>query len=278
MKKLTIFLTAAAMVALISCNGGSKTETVVDTAAVQQITTEIQSQVDSLAKDFGNQTMAHYGAIIKGDVKLSDKEKMVKPEYFVSPKTADVTATLIQKYRLLGVMSVDYNMAKMYNNDVTDYENAMLKIIYDLCDPAISNFRENLKSENSVDEIPQHIGELYQDEVKNNRLVFFWEYNGAVTIEATYILAHNTDQMISSFNDEDVAKLTKRFSILIDCVNRLVPYMPEMTSLQKSLAPLSNFNATNVVQLKTQLFEQKEQIEKSRTELLRFLSELNEHE
>ena len=71
------------------------------------------------------------------------------------------------------------------------------------------------------------------------------------------------------FTDESAADITYNFVCLHDGLTKTVNASPEMESLNEVLEPLYVINAITVDELKTQLLQVKDDIEKARETLLK---------
>ena len=84
-----------------------------------------------------------------------------------------------------------------------------------------------------------------------------------------YVLTQNTDKFITAFDDESASNITYRTTLLVDAVDRLAVYDPEIEPVAEAMKPLGDLNAISVEQLKTQLAEMKEDVIKARAALVK---------
>ena len=101
----------------------------------------------------------------------------------------------------------------------------------------------------------------------NARINYFWQLAATSLVEELYIMNQNADKFITAFDDESASNVTYRIALLIDAVDRLASYDPEIEPVAEAIAPLSVLNAISVDQLKSQLAEAKDQIVAARTAL-----------
>ena len=104
---------------------------------------------------------------------------------------------------------------------------------------------------------------------ENGRINYFWQIAAAAMIEQLYVINQNADKFLSVFNDEAADKVTYRIILILDAVNRLSQYDPDIQPVAEALAPLDVLNATSVAQLKTQLNEAKDKIAAARKALVK---------
>ena len=74
---------------------------------------------------------------------------------------------------------------------------------------------------------------------------------------------------MSVFDDNAAANVSFRIVLILDAVNRLAQYDPEVKPIAEALAPLDVLNATTVAELKNQLGEADEKIEAARKALVK---------
>ena len=104
---------------------------------------------------------------------------------------------------------------------------------------------------------------------ENGRINYFWQLAAASLVEELYIVNQNSDKFLSTFNDEAAANVTFRIVLILDALNRLSQYDPEIKPVAEAVAPLDVLNATTVDELKSQLAEAKENIENARKALIK---------
>ena len=189
-----------------------------------------------------------------GTLKLTKEELQVKPDYLLNPSVAENATTLAEKYRLLSALDIDRRTARLYEMPVDEYDKAISKLAADINDPSF----KNLDDTNTVSETTQA---LYNAMNENGRINYFWQ------IAAAYVANQNTEKFLSSFTDETAANTTFRIVLIIDALDRLSEYDPDIKPVAEAVAPLNVLNATTVQELKDQLAEAKDKINAARATL-----------
>ena len=247
MKKLSILAVAFAAIAFAACgnktaNNTESADSVVKSFEQEQIEASIKMHVDSLASEVGKlKQLPFLQADNEGSFKLTKEEKQVKPDYLLDPSVAENATTLAEKYRIMAALEVDKNIAKLYEMSIDDYEKALTKLGADINDPSFKVLENT-----SPAETPQV---LYDSMNENSRINYFWQIAAASLIEQIYCAAANT---------------TFRVVLILDALNRLSEYDPDIKPVAEALATLDTLNATTVAELKSQLAEAKEQIDAAR--------------
>ena len=267
MKKLTIVAVAFAAVVLASC-GGKKSANDVESADTlksfeqQQIEASIKMHFDSIAAEFTKLDQPKFVQENGGGITLSKEEKQVKPDYLQDAKIADNATTLAEKYRALSVLSVDMKIASLYEMPTDDYDKAISKLAADINDPSFKVIENN-------GSIFETTNALYDAMNENGRINYFWQLASAALVEQLFVASQNSDKFLSTFNDEAAENITFRIVLILDAVNRLSQYDPDIKPISEAIAPLESLNATTVAELKSQLAEAKGDIEKARKALIK---------
>jgi hypothetical protein len=188
----------------------------------------------------------------------------VKPDYLLDPASAEEATVLSEKYRLLSALDVDKRVAKLYEMPTEDYDKAITKLAADINDPSFKVLDN--EDNTSVSETTQ---KLYEEMEKNGRLNYFWQIAAASLIEQLYLANQNSDKYLSTFTDEAAASTTFRVVLILDALNRLGQYDPEIQPVSEALAPLNVLNATTVAELKAQIAEAKDKIIAAREALVK---------
>ena len=262
MKKLSIVAVAFAAVVFAAC--GNKTANNTESADAvksfeqEQIEESIKMHVDSLASEIGKlKQLPFLQKDNDGTFKLTKEEKQVKPDYLLNPSVAENATTLAEKYRVMAALEVDKNIAKLYEMPIDEYEKANTKLAADINDPSFKILDEGTNAAESTQA-------LYDAMNENSRINYFWQIAAASLVEQMYIASKNSDKFLAAFDDDAAANTTFRVVLILDALNRLSEYDPDIKPVAEALATLDALNATTVSELKTQLAECKEQIEAAR--------------
>jgi hypothetical protein len=266
MKKLSVFAIAIAAVVFAACTGNkTKTQDVPEeekSFEQEQIEASIKMHIDSIAADLGKLKQLPFVQEDNGGLTLTAEEKQVKPDYLLDPKVAEEATTLAEKYRILSALNVDKRIAALYEMPTDEYDKAISKLAADINDPSF----KVLDNANSIFETTSA---LYDAMNENGRINQFWQTAAAALVEQLFIVNQNTEKFLSVFNDETASNVTYRIVLILDAMNQLAEYDPEIAPLNDAVAPLNVLNATSVAELKSQLAEAKEAINNARTALIK---------
>lgn len=274
MKKFSLAIAAFAAMLLASCGGQNAQQTseeaVTDsaTAAIKfeqsQIQESIKMHVDSIAAEMNGKSFNNvFDNAKNGKITLTDEEKKVKPEYLVQPSVANDLATYSQKYAALPMLMLDREVAKLYGLDTAEYDNVIAKLTSDINDPAFKAMNET-----EGDLVAKHQA-LYEGMEKEGRINFYWILSSAGVVENLYVMSQNTDKFLAGYTDEEVADITFRLVCILDALDRLSVYDPQIPGIAEALEPLKVLNAVTVEEFKTQLNTAKADIEAARNALLK---------
>ena len=268
MKKTSIFAIAMAAFVFAACGGNKNVKNAEAEAdslksfEQQQIEASIKMHVDSIASEIGKLQQPIFQKEGDGSIQLTQEEKQVKPDYLLPASVADNATTLAEKYRALSALSVDKQIAKLYEMPTEDYDKAIAKLAADVNDPSF----KALESEASIYETTTT---LYDEMEKNGRINYFWQLAASTLVEQLYVVNQNEDKFLNTLTDEAASNITFRVVLILDAVNRLSQYDPDIQPVAKAIAPLEVLNATSVQELKTQLAEAKDNIVAARSALVK---------
>lgn len=269
MKKIFSFFAAAAMaVMLASCGGKTAQNTTEEdstkTFEQEQIEAAIKMHLDSMVVAMGDKDLKPLNKKIKdGDFTLSDEEIKVKPDYLLDPAMANDLVTAAQKYAGLVMLAYDMDVAELYKMDTADYKEAVMKLGADLNDPAFK-----IAQEADGKDFGKTLNDMYKAEADAGRINFYWIGSCAATVETIYIMSQNIDKFLGGYTDDQVANVTFRLICILDALDRLSVYDPQIPGLAEACEPLKALNATSVEEFKTQLKDMKDQIAASRNALI----------
>ena len=267
MKKLSIFAVAFAAMVFAAC-GGNKSGNTVETSdslksfEQQQIEASIKMHVDSLASEIGKLKQLPVLQASNGTIKLTKEELQVKPTYLLNPAVAENATTLAEKYRMLAALQVDAETAKLYEMPTDEYDKAITKLATDINDPSFKAIEDDAP-------IAEATEALYNSMNENGRINYFWQIAAASLVEQLYLVNQNSEKFLAAFDDEAAANSTFRIVLILDALDRLSEYDPDIKPVADALAPLDVLNATTVAELKTQLTEAKDKIDAARQSLMK---------
>ena len=265
MKKLSILALAAIVFA--ACGGNKSTNNAEESDSLksfeqEQIEASIKMHFDSIAAEFSKIDQPKFVKETKDGITLTKEEKQVKPTYLLAPAVADEATTLAEKYRVLAALSVDKRIANLYEMPVEDFDKSITKLAADIDDPSF----KDVEDKGSIFETSS---DLYEAMEKNGRINYFWQLASAALVEELYIANKNADKFLSVFDDEAASNITFRVILVLDAINRLSEYDPDIKPIADAVAPLEVLNATTVDELKKQLNEAKEGIDAARAALVK---------
>lgn len=269
MKKLSFVVVAFAALVLASCGGKTQGDsTGVDSDSIQksfdqqQVEAAVKMHLDSIAAEISSKKYTPlYQAMNDGEITLTADEKKVKPDYLMDAAVANDLQTILQKYAAFSFLTTDKAVAKLYEMDVEPYEAAITKLASEINDPAL----EKLNGKGTFQQIEK---EIYDIEEKSGRINFFWVATCAATIEQLYIASQNADKFLQGYDDEAVSNITFRVVLILDAIERLSVYDAEIQGLAEAIQPLKKINATTVDELKKELAEIKDDLAKTRQEMV----------
>jgi len=267
MKKFSIFAIAIAAAVFAACGGNKSAKSEAETDSLksfeqQQIEASIKMHLDSIGAEIGKLEQPKFLNEGEDGITLTKEEKQVKPDYLFAPTVADNATTLPEKYRAMSALAIDENVAKLYEMPTEDYDKAIGKLTAEINDPSFKVLENEAKAYETT-------SALYDAMEKNGRINYFWQMAAAALVEQLYVANQNADKFLSVLNDEAAANLTFRVVLILDAINRLAQYDPDMMPVVNALAPLEVINSTTVDELKKELAEVKDKVAEARAALVK---------
>lgn len=267
MKKFSIFAIAIAAAVFAACGGNKSAKSEAETDSLksfeqQQIEASIKMHLDSIGAEIGKLEQPKFLNEGEDGITLTKEEKQVKPDYLFAPTVADNATTLPEKYRAMSALAIDKKVAKLYEMPTEDYDKAIGKLTAEINDPSFKVLENEANTYETT-------SALYDAMEKNGRINYFWQIAAAALVEQLYVANQNADKFLSVLNDEAAANLTFRVVLILDAINRLAQYDPDMMPVVNALAPLEVINSTTVDELKKELAEVKDKVAEARAALVK---------
>ena len=143
-----------------------------------------------------------------------------------------------------------------------EFDKAISKLVADINDPSF-------KEIDDAGTIFETTEKLYESMEANGRINYFWQLAATSLVEELYVMTQNTEKFITVFDDESASNVTYRIALLIDAIDRLSEYDPDIEPIAAAISPLNVLNAISVDQLKSQITEAKTQIIEARKALVK---------
>lgn len=273
MKKTVICLCVFSLLAVSCRNRGvrppEQKEPHIVTAKEEMISKDMQVNLQNMIESAkGMKPLSFVSKDGDGSITLSDKEKMVKPDYLLPPSVASAAVTLAQKYSILEMLCVDRTVMELYDMPTDELDAQLARLLADINDPAMQRFISSERDSGCAFPAEAH-AKLVEEEYNSNRANFFWQGESSALVEAMYILTRDVDRFLPAFDDNIVADITFDFICLHDNLLSLMEFYPDMRSLNDVLSPLYVINAISVPQLRGQLLSVKADVEKIREYLIK---------
>ena len=273
MRKIAIALLFASALIVGACgNTGSKKKDAGTKSEVslqeQYLTQDLLIKIDSLIAGIQKLgVMPHMKAIDEGTLVLTDREKRIKPTFLMPLEKVNDLVTLNQKSRALAVYAVDREIAQLYEMPLEEYDRVIAQLLVDTDNVSLMEGAEVKVEVNTMD-VDSWIVTMGEDQLAKEQMHLFFETLGAGVLESLYITSLDIPRYITYFNDQTASEVTYRLLLVVDGIESLIPYHPELESIRVILEPLIVINAINVKQLEEQLNTLAADIAEGRNKLL----------
>jgi len=258
MRKIAIALLFASALIVGACgNTASKKKdagTKSDISMQEQyLTQDLIIKIDSLIAGFQQLgVMPNMKAIDEGTLVLTDREKRVKPTYLMPLARVNELITLNQKSRALAVYAVDREIAQLYEMPLEEYDKVIAQLMIDTDNVALMEGAEVKVEVNALD-VDSWIVTMGEEQLGKEQMHLFFETIAAGVMESLYITSLDIPRYMTYFNDQTASEVSYRLLLVVEGIESLMPYHPELESIRGIIEPLNVINAINVKQLEEQL-------------------------
>lgn len=273
MKRIAIALLLISALIISACGNNSSKKKDAQTKSEpslqeQYLTEDLIIKIDSLISGFQRLgVMPHIKAIQEGTLVLTEREKREKPTFLMPLAKVNDLVTLSQKNRALAVYAVDKAIAELYGLPVEEYEKVIAQLLIDTDNTALMEGAEVNVEINALD-VDTWVVTMGDEQMEKEQVHMFFETMAAGVLEALYFTSLDVPRYITYFDDQSAADVSYRFLLVVDGIESLLPYHPELESIKGILEPLKVINAMNVKQLEEQLNTLATEIETARNKLL----------
>ena len=273
MKRIAIALLLISALIISACGNNSSKKKDAQTKSEpslqeQYLTEDLIIKIDSLISGFQRLgVMPHIKAIQEGTLVLTEREKRVKPTFLMPLAKVNDLVTLSQKNRALAVYAVDKAIAELYGLPVEEYEKVIAQLLIDTDNTALMEGAEVNVEINALD-VDTWVVTMGDEQMEKEQVHMFFETMAAGILEGLYITSLDIPRYITYFDDQSASEVSYRFLLVVDGIESLIPYHPELESIRSILEPLKVINAINVKQLEEQLKQLAGEIEAARNKLL----------
>jgi len=157
---------------------------------------------------------------------LTEKEKLVKPEYLLNLSASNDFVTRSQKVNALAIFFIERDIKKIYDMPLEDTKQTIAQLAAEL-NQAIDI--EYLRSDAPVSEKLEREYEVCKE---RGDLAYFWQFQYAIFVETTYLLAQNPELFLRRISDEQYQAFHESAVNRIDVIMELAKYDEEMAMLK----------------------------------------------
>ena len=230
MKKtfLIIAFTACALVAA-SCGNNKSSKTEQNNTDEEITEAKIELAEDVLATlDSLEQKCVEAGADFEDVIgiitsALTDKQKMVKPDYLMDPARTLDLLSLRQKVNALAILLTERPLREAYEMPLEEVDAAIARLYVEVGSPVPANMCKDL----SASEI---VKLAYNICKANNELCYFWMFDNAVQYNLLYLISFNSDTFFNNITPEQYEAFNTRIYTAGKAAQQLAEYDKEIAS------------------------------------------------
>jgi len=211
---------------MISCKNAKTAEPTPEEIQQQKqaLADSVLAQIDEFAEQYWN---AQSESSIIRRMKLTEEEKMVKPDYLLDPSVANTFVTKSQKVNALAFYVVELGVRELYEMPTEEVGEAIAKLAAELNHP----FDFGQRDEN----VPtsELIKSNYEKCKINGELALFWQFEWALVNDVIYVLSQNPELFLGKITEEQWESWAVVKNTCLTALKKLEKYDEEMAQLWK---------------------------------------------
>lgn len=229
MKQVLLFalMDLVMMGSFTSCNNKPKGPTEEEIQAQkQELADSLLIKIDGFADQLFDASSKYFRMSM---LELTDKEKMVKPDYLLDPSEVNSFVTKSQKINAMAYYIVECGVREAYDMPLDEAKEAIAKLASEVGYPI--DF-EYMGSDATISE---KFRREYEKCKEQGDMVSFWQFQCALVFHTDYIIASNPDLYISKISEEELQQFNLILEYINNAVTALAPYDNEMAALLKEI-------------------------------------------
>lgn len=156
---------------------------------------------------------------------LTEKEKMVTPNYLLDPSVASNMLTRLQKTNALAILVTEYPVRIAYGMPVDQSKEAIAKLVVDLNHPI------DLDGETGDAPIAERTKQLYENCKERGELNYFWQFAFACQSSLLYLISNNPDKFFNSIDETSYRNFDKHIKTCLEALKIYAQYDAETASI-----------------------------------------------
>jgi len=253
-----IALVAICSAMMVSCKNTKTAEPTPEEIQAQKVALadSVLAQIDVFAEQFFDASSKTFKA---KEWKLTEAEKMVKPDYLLDPSVAATLVTKSQKVSALAIYCSELVLRKLYDMPLDETEEVIAKLAAEVNHPVELNFVSNFDMPAS-----EVIREEYEACRERGDLPYFWQFQNALLTETSFILAQNPELFLSKITEEQWQSYYKKMHEKTLALMTLAQYDEEMMEvclkIQKNRVSFSDdeyIESTSSIQASIEYYKDK---------------------
>lgn len=166
---------------------------------------------------------------------LTEKEKLMRPDYLLDPAVAEGLLTIQQKLAALAILGPERRVRMAYGMPVEESEKMLARLAADLNLPA-----DNAACDNGAD-FSDRMAAMISYYREQGLLNYYWYFEEAILAEGMFLFSRNPEPFLRSLSDEDIAALSERMALCDRIAREYAEYEPsiaDVMEIKDNMVPL----------------------------------------
>lgn len=223
---IRFFLSVAVLLPVVSCGSRDRKSKNLSQEEIRQKESALADSVLSIIDDCAQKYQSRVDESFRfNDLVLTAKEKLVKPEYLLDVKTADLLVTRSQKISALAIYLTQEPVRELYDMPVDEVKALIIKLAVDLGYPVDKDYFERGTS------ISAKVRQEYLRCKEKDEIDCFWQFHRAAVISIEYVISQNPELFFSKINPRQWAAFQERAIVSGKAARELAVYDRTFESL-----------------------------------------------
>jgi len=211
---------------MVSCKNNKQSEPTQDEIQEQKtaLADSVLAKIDRYADQYFDTNSNCFNFTT---LKLTEEEKLVKPDYLLDPSVANTLVTKSQKLNALIIYMFENGIRQAYDMPCTETFKVVMKLTVEQNYPR--NFHKILKGT----PISEVLREQYNVLMERGDVADFWKAQYATLIEVLYMVLNDTDLFAGRVSEADIKAFGESCASIINTIEYLAQYDEEMSTINE---------------------------------------------
>lgn len=243
MRRLSYLFLGILAVMTVSCkNAGALGENSKDKDVIDSAKTVIAADILDLLDEYAAKYIelsdsAEFEASDIISRNLSEKDRLVKPDYLLDPQQAKLLVTRSQKINALAILSTELPLRKAFGMPSDEASNEIAAL------SAALNFPAYYPGDGECVTVSDAIKAAYEQFKEHKALTDFWRYVCSMQNSLLFLMANNVDTFSENVTKEEYDAIQARLALCVKAADLIAKEDREVANAEYTLGLYGKFDS-----------------------------------